>query len=241
MAIEPQRHCNSLSSQAAGRTMQAQTQEAVWTEVIRMGLIFPHYKNGLSLHHIIRIFPNSKLIKAIISLLKEKEIDAIDSSDQTAIMVAAICKNIEAMNLLFAAGANVNLPNSLQQTPLYQTILHSIAEEEHHVSYSHEKLTTTIKCLLQQRAFIDVPDKNGKTAFQIYLSSSRDPRLIAYLVSEGAEPPNIIEIQRLQLGKGISLLPFIQAGLKTRKKTTEAVLSSQFSSPALLALITAYI
>jgi len=242
MAIEPQRRSNPSCWQSSVSTVQVQTGEEAYKHIIKRGLIFPHYKNGLSLHQVIRICPQTELIKEFISLLKEKEIDAFDSSDQTAVMVAAKCMNIEALNILFAGGADFNLSNKFQQTPLYQTIFESISDINPPLDSSIFNIKRTIECLLQHGANIDVPDRYKRTALQMYLFSTNcDSRLIYYLVAQGAEPPSTKKIHREHGTNAAILLAFIQAGINVRKRKVEEVLTPQFSEPQLLALINAYI
>ncbi len=220
-----------------GQAIQQKNDEEA-LRLLTSGYLVPSEENGHgTLQRIIRTCPNSKLIEAVIEKLPAGKINAIDSTGDNALMAAAKCRNIAAINLLVAAKADVNLSDEFQQTPLHQVMNRSYPSNP----VPRTTILATVQCLLKHGASMGIPDKFSKTALQTYIyMSDYDPKVISLLVSEGDEPPyeNVIVMPPNHSSK---LNAAIQTGLELRRNAVFTALTSHFSAPGLLALINSYV
>lgn len=207
--------------------------------LLTSGYLVPFEERGLgTLQQIILNCPNPKLIEAVIEKMDLHRINALDSSDNNAMMTAAKCGNIAVIKRLVKARADVNLSNSFQQTPLYQ-VLKTSGNQPNQVPAT--TVFETIHCLLGHGASMEIADKSGKTAIRAYVYlRGYNTNIITYLVSEGAEPPYKDVRVRLQDHASI-ISAAIQTGLNQRRTAVSTALTSQLFPLELLNLIYKYI
>ena len=105
-------------------------------------------------------------------LLKQPgiHVDATNTADETALMLAANANDIALANLLIEAGASVNRPN---WTPLHY------AASKGHLAMMH--------LLIDNDAYIDAESPNGTTPLMMaaYYAS---PSAVKLMLEEGADP-----------------------------------------------------
>jgi len=110
--------------------------------------------------------------KSVAFLLKQPDIqvDATNSADETALMLAANANDLVSANLLIEAGASVNRPN--------WTPLHYAASKGH---------TAMMRLLIDNDAYIDAESPNGTTPLMMsaYYAS---PMAVKLMLEEGADP-----------------------------------------------------
>ncbi|HEV7737929.1 MAG TPA: ankyrin repeat domain-containing protein [Chlamydiales bacterium] len=204
--------------------------------LLKSGHLVLSEENGHgTLQQIIRHCPNPKLIEAVIEKLPAEKINAIDSTGDTALMTAAKCRNIVAVNLLVAAKADVNLPDKFQQTPLHQALNRTYPNQ-----VPKSTVLGTVKCLLKHGASMEILDTFKKTALQAYISIDFcDPEVISLLVSAGDKPP-YADVLKRSPGHRRILNAAIQTGLERRRKAVSTALTSQPFPLELLNLINKY-
>ena len=105
-------------------------------------------------------------------LLKQPgiQVDATNTADETALMLAANANDLALANLLIEAGASVNRPN---WTPLHY------AASKGHLAMMH--------LLIDNDAYIDAESPNGTTPLMMaaYYAS---PSAVKLMLEEGADP-----------------------------------------------------
>ncbi len=105
-------------------------------------------------------------------LLKQPgiQVDATNTADETALMLAANANDIAQANMLIEAGASVNRPN---WTPLHY------AASKGHIAMMH--------LLIDNDAYIDAESPNGTTPLMMaaYYAS---PSAVKLMLEEGADP-----------------------------------------------------
>ena len=110
--------------------------------------------------------------KSVAFLLKQPgiQVDATNSADETALMLAANANDLVSANLLIEAGASINRPN--------WTPLHYAASKGH---------TAMMRLLIDNDAYIDAESPNGTTPLMMaaYYASHMAVKL---MLEEGADP-----------------------------------------------------
>ena len=110
--------------------------------------------------------------KSVAFLLKQPgiQVDATNTADETALMLAANANDLVSANLLIEAGASVNRPN--------WTPLHYAASKGH---------TAMMRLLIDNDAYIDSESPNGTTPLMMsaYYAS---PMAVKLMLEEGADP-----------------------------------------------------
>ena len=110
--------------------------------------------------------------KTVAHLLKQPgiQVDATNTADETALMLAANANDIAVAHLLIEAGASVNRPN---WTPLHY------AASKGHLAMMH--------LLIDNDAYIDAESPNGTTPLMMaaYYAS---PSAVKLMLEEGADP-----------------------------------------------------
>ena len=110
--------------------------------------------------------------KSVAFLLKQPgiQVDATNTADETALMLAANANDLVSANLLIEAGASVNRPN--------WTPLHYAASKGH---------TAMMRLLIDNDAYIDAESPNGTTPLMMaaYYAS---PMAVKHMLEEGADP-----------------------------------------------------
>jgi len=110
--------------------------------------------------------------KSVAFLLKQPgiQVDATNSADETALMLAANANDLVSANLLIEAGSSVNRPN--------WTPLHYAASKGH---------TAMMRLLIDNDAYIDAESPNGTTPLMMaaYYASHMAVKL---MLEEGADP-----------------------------------------------------
>jgi ankyrin repeat protein len=110
--------------------------------------------------------------KSVAFLLKQPgiQVDATNTADETALMLAANANDLFSANLLIETGASVNRPN--------WTPLHYAASKGH---------TTMMRLLIDNDAYIDAESPNGTTPLMMaaYYAS---PMAVKLMLEEGADP-----------------------------------------------------
>jgi ankyrin repeat protein len=110
--------------------------------------------------------------KSVAFLLKQPgiQVDATNTADETALMLAANANDLVSANLLIEAGASVNRPN--------WTPLHYAASKGH---------TAMMRLLIDNDAYIDAESPNGTTPLMMaaYYAS---PMAVKLMLEEGADP-----------------------------------------------------
>lgn len=110
--------------------------------------------------------------KSVAFLLKQPgiQVDATNTADETALMLAANANDLVSANLLIEAGASVNRPN--------WTPLHYAASKGH---------TAMMRLLIDNDAYIDAESPNGTTPLMMaaYYAS---PIAVKLMLEEGADP-----------------------------------------------------
>jgi len=110
--------------------------------------------------------------KTVAYLLKQPGIhmDATNTADETALMLAANLNDLASANLLIEAGASVNRPN---WTPLHY------AASKGHIAMMH--------VLIDNDAYVDAESPNGTTPLMMaaYYAS---PNAVKLMLEEGADP-----------------------------------------------------
>lgn len=228
-------HTSHLS--LVGQAIQQHNDEEA-LRLLTLGYLVPPVENRFgTLQQILLNCPNLKLIEDVIKKLTVENINAIDSTGDNALMTAAKCRNIAAINLLIAAKADVNLSDEFQQTPLHQVMNRPCLLNQ--VPRTTE--LETVRCLLEHGASMEILDKFRNTALQTYVYGiSYDLRVISLLVSEGDEPPyKDVNVRPSHHASKINAA--IQTGLAPRKTAVSTALTPHFSIPGLLALINEYV
>jgi ankyrin repeat protein len=110
--------------------------------------------------------------KTVAFLLKQPgiQLDAPNTADETALMLAANANDLSSANLLIEAGASVNRPN--------WTPLHYAASKDH---------VAMMRLLIDNDAYIDAESPNGTTPLMMaaYYAS---PKAVKLMLEEGADP-----------------------------------------------------
>ena len=110
--------------------------------------------------------------KSVAFLLKQPgiQVDATNTADETALMLAANANDLVSANLLIEAGASINRPN--------WTPLHYAASKGH---------TAMMRLLIDNDAYIDAESPNGTTPLMMaaYYASHMAVKL---MLEEGADP-----------------------------------------------------
>jgi len=110
--------------------------------------------------------------KSVAFLLKQPgiHVDATNTADETALMLAANANDLVSANLLIETGASVNRPN--------WTPLHYAASKGH---------TAMMRLLIDNDAYIDAESPNGTTPLMMsaYYAS---PMAVKLMLEEGADP-----------------------------------------------------
>ena len=110
--------------------------------------------------------------KTVAFLLKQPgiQIDASNTADETALMLAANANDLASANLLIEAGASVNRPN---WTPLH---------------YAASKGNTEMmRLLIDNDAYIDSESPNGTTPLMM-AAYYATPKAVKLMLEEGADP-----------------------------------------------------
>ena len=110
--------------------------------------------------------------KTVAFLLKHPgiQIDASNTADETALMLAANANDLPSANLLIEAGASVNRPN--------WTPLHYAASKGH---------TEMMRLLIDNDAYIDSESPNGTTPLMM-AAYYATPKAVKLMLEEGADP-----------------------------------------------------
>jgi len=110
--------------------------------------------------------------KTVAFLLKQPgiQLDAINTADETALMLAANANDLASANLLIEAGASVNRPN--------WTPLHYAASKGH---------TEMMRLLIENDAYIDAESPNGTTPLMM-AAYYATPKAVKLMLEEGADP-----------------------------------------------------
>ena len=110
--------------------------------------------------------------KTVAFLLKQPgiQIDASNTADETALMLAANANDLPSANLLIEAGASVNRPN--------WTPLHYAASKGH---------TEMMRLLIENDAYIDAESPNGTTPLMM-AAYYATPKAVKLMLEEGADP-----------------------------------------------------
>ena len=110
--------------------------------------------------------------KTVAFLLKQPgiQIDATNTADETALMLAANANDLASANLLIEAGASVNRPN--------WTPLHYAASKGH---------TEMMRLLIDNDAYIDSESPNGTTPLMM-AAYYATPKAVKLMLEEGADP-----------------------------------------------------
>ena len=110
--------------------------------------------------------------KTVAFLLKQPgiQLDATNTADETALMLAANANDIASANLLIEAGASVNRPN--------WTPLHYAASKGH---------TEMMRLLIENDAYIDAESPNGTTPLMM-AAYYATPKAVKLMLEEGADP-----------------------------------------------------
>jgi len=110
--------------------------------------------------------------KTVAFLLKQPgiQLDATNTADETALMLAANSNDLDSANLLITAGASVNRPN--------WTPLHYAASKGH---------TSMMRLLIDNDAYIDAESPNGTTPLMM-AAYYGNPAVTKLLLEEGADP-----------------------------------------------------
>ena len=110
--------------------------------------------------------------KSVAFLLKQPgiQVDATNTADETALMLAANANDLVSANLLIEAGASINRPN--------WTPLHYAASKGH---------TAMMRLLIDNDAYIDAESPNETTPLMMaaYYAS---PIAVKLMLEEGADP-----------------------------------------------------
>ena len=110
--------------------------------------------------------------KTVGFLLKQPgiQIDATNTADETALMLAANANDLVSANLLIQAGASVNRPN--------WTPLHYAASKGH---------TAMMRLLIENDAYIDAESPNATTPLMM-AAYYATPNAVKLMLEEGADP-----------------------------------------------------
>lgn len=110
--------------------------------------------------------------KTVAFLLKQPgiQLDATNTADETALMLAANANDLASANLLIEAGASVNRPN--------WTPLHYAASKGH---------TEMMRILIENDAYIDAESPNGTTPLMM-AAYYATPKAVKLMLEEGADP-----------------------------------------------------
>ena len=110
--------------------------------------------------------------KTVAFLLKQPgiQLDATNTADETALMLAANANDLASANLLIEAGASVNRPN--------WTPLHYAASKGH---------TEMMRLLIENDAYIDAESPNGTTPLMM-AAYYATPKAVKLMLEEGADP-----------------------------------------------------
>ena len=110
--------------------------------------------------------------KTVAFLLKQPgiQLDATNTADETALMLAANANDLASANLLIEAGASVNRPN--------WTPLHYASSKGH---------TEMMRILIENDAYIDAESPNGTTPLMM-AAYYATPKAVKLMLEEGADP-----------------------------------------------------
>jgi ankyrin repeat protein len=110
--------------------------------------------------------------KTVAFLLEQPgiQLDATNTADETALMLAANANDLASANLLIEAGASVNRPN--------WTPLHYAASKGH---------TEMMRILIENDAYIDAESPNGTTPLMM-AAYYATPKAVKLMLEEGADP-----------------------------------------------------
>lgn len=130
---------------------------------------------------------------AIVSIIKDVDIDLVDSSGETLLWKAVQRKAIDIVNVFLDAGANVNIPDKDGWTPL-------------HIAVQNQD-RNIVDLLLRYNPTINAQNKYGNSPLWIavfYAKGKRD--IINLLLDSGADPylENHSGINAIQLAQKIA-------------------------------------
>lgn len=130
---------------------------------------------------------------AIVSIIKDVDIDVVDSSGETLLWKAVQRKAIDIVNVFLDAGANVNIPDKDGWTPL-------------HIAVQNQD-RNIVDLLLRYNPEINAQNKYGNSPLWVavfYAKGKRD--IINLLLDSGADPylENHSGINAIQLAQTIA-------------------------------------
>jgi len=178
--------------------------------------------------------------------LDKQQLQAIlnfaDADGMTPMLAAANMAHAEAIELLAKSGASLDVRDKYLRTPLYLA-LHFPTPAPKNKDVDFEKTLKAVKALVKWGVSLDVVVSDNQPLLQAYLKigdMSLDPKIVAFLISEGAACPTQEQIHQSGTKLVKEINNALHQGLIERKGVVARELRDKLL-PEIIPLVRSYI